>query len=93
MLEVYKGGKWKTICDRNWTKANADVACMGLGFTEAIRNLSFESNSNKDGNMSNLYYICEGHEEYLLKCKSHQEFGNSSCRKVAGVVCKDEGNY
>ena len=93
-VEVYKCGIWNKICDRNWTKAHADVACRDLGFSEAIRNLSFPSDSNKNGNMSNLYYIlCEGTEEYLLKCRSHQELGNSSCPKVAGVVCKDEGNY
>ena len=93
MLEVYKGGKWNTICDRNWTKAHADVACKDLGFSEAISNLSFKIDSKEDENMSNLYYFCEGAEEYLIQCPSHQETSNSSCRKVAGVVCKDEGNY
>ena len=92
-VEVYKGGIWNKICDRNWTKAHADVVCKDIGFSEAIRNLSFTSDSNKDGNMSNLYYICEGTEEYLLKCGSQQELGKSSCPKVAGVVRKDEGNY
>ena len=92
-VEVYKGGKWNTICNRNWTKVHADVACKDLGFSEAIRNLSFKIELKEDGNMSNLYYICEGTEEYLIKCRSHQDSANPSCREVAGVFCKDEGNY
>ena len=66
---------------------------MDVGFSEAISNLSLKIDLKEDENISNLYYFCEGDEEYLIKCHSHEESANSSCRKVAGVVCKDEGNY
>ena len=27
IVEVYDDGKWKIICDKNWTKGDADVIC------------------------------------------------------------------
>ena len=33
LLELYRGGKWGLVCDDDWDKQDADVACRELGFS------------------------------------------------------------
>ena len=36
-LEIFRNGRWGTVCDSGFTDTSADVVCQQLGFTGAVR--------------------------------------------------------
>ena len=90
IVEVYDDGKWKIICDKNWTMGDADVICKDIGFIGAIEPslLPFDVQENKTA--LNYDYMCTGNEDYLIKCPRSMT-RSSSCSHAANVRCKDEG--
>ena len=94
IVEVYEeDGKWKTICDKNWTKADSNVTCSDVGFTGAIENLSSRYNFTENKMISNKDHTCSGKEKYLIQCPSNDDDTNQGCLNIARVRCKDEGIY
>ncbi|XP_052010440.1 lysyl oxidase homolog 3A isoform X1 [Xyrauchen texanus] len=90
-VEVFYNGEWGTICDDDFTLANAHVLCHHLGFVEATS----WSHSAKYGAGTGKIWLdnvmCGGTENSIEKCVS-RGWGNSDCthQEDAGVVCKDE---
>uniref|UniRef100_A0A671K3D7 Lysyl oxidase homolog n=1 Tax=Sinocyclocheilus anshuiensis TaxID=1608454 RepID=A0A671K3D7_9TELE len=90
-VEVFYNGEWGTICDDDFTLANAHVLCRHLGFVEALS----WSHSAKYGPGTGKIWLdnvmCGGSENSIEKCVS-RGWGNSDCthQEDAGVVCKDE---
>lgn len=90
-IEVFYNREWGTICDDDFTLANAHVLCRHLGFVEALS----WSHSAKYGPGSGKIWLdnvmCGGTENSIEKCVS-RGWGNSDCthQEDAGVVCKDE---
>ncbi|XP_056327871.1 lysyl oxidase homolog 3A isoform X1 [Danio aesculapii] len=90
-IEVFYNEEWGTICDDDFTLANAHVLCRHLGFVEALS----WSHSAKYGPGSGKIWldnvICGGSENSIEKCVS-RGWGNSDCthQEDAGVICKDE---
>ncbi|XP_077103504.1 lysyl oxidase homolog 3A isoform X3 [Siphateles boraxobius] len=90
-VEVFYSGEWGTICDDDFTLANAHVLCRHLGFVEALG----WSHSAKYGPGNGKIWLdnvmCGGMENSIEKCVS-RGWGNSDCthQEDAGVVCKDE---
>uniref|UniRef100_A0A8C1T225 Lysyl oxidase homolog n=1 Tax=Cyprinus carpio TaxID=7962 RepID=A0A8C1T225_CYPCA len=90
-VEVFYNGEWGTICDDDFTLANAHVLCHHLGFVEALS----WSHSAKYGPGTGKIWLdnvmCGGSENSIEKCVS-RGWGNSDCthQEDAGVVCKDE---
>ena len=35
-IEIYKDGKWSSVCAEEWNMAGAEVVCRQAGFTAAI---------------------------------------------------------
>uniref|UniRef100_A0A3P8PUG4 Lysyl oxidase homolog n=1 Tax=Astatotilapia calliptera TaxID=8154 RepID=A0A3P8PUG4_ASTCA len=90
-IELFYKGEWGTICDDDFTIANAHVLCHHLGFVSATG----WTHSAKYGKGQGKIWLdnvqCHGGEKSIEFCKS-RGWGNSDCThdEDAGVVCKDE---
>uniref|UniRef100_A0A8D0CZW2 Lysyl oxidase homolog n=1 Tax=Sander lucioperca TaxID=283035 RepID=A0A8D0CZW2_SANLU len=81
-VELFYKGEWGTICDDDFSIANANVLCRQLGFV---------SSAACPGKIWLDNVLCSGGEKSIEFCKS-RGWGNSDCThdEDAGVVCKDE---
>ncbi|XP_051473069.1 lysyl oxidase homolog 3 isoform X1 [Apus apus] len=90
-VEVFYNEEWGTICDDDFTLANAHVLCRHLGFAAAAG----WAHSAKYGKGVGRIWLdnvnCAGSEKSIGDCK-HRGWGNSDCshEEDAGVICKDE---
>uniref|UniRef100_A0A674KAW2 Lysyl oxidase like 3 n=1 Tax=Terrapene triunguis TaxID=2587831 RepID=A0A674KAW2_9SAUR len=90
-IEVFYNEEWGTICDDDFTLANAHVLCRHLGFVAATG----WAHSAKYGKGVGRVWLdnvnCGGSEKSIADCKS-RGWGNSDCshEEDAGVICKDE---
>ncbi|NXT50916.1 LOX3B oxidase, partial [Pluvianellus socialis] len=90
-VEVFYNDEWGTICDDDFTLANAHVLCRHLGFVAATG----WAHSAKYGKGVGRIWLdnvnCAGGEKSIADCK-HRGWGNSDCshEEDAGVICKDE---
>ncbi|XP_061439767.1 lysyl oxidase homolog 3 isoform X1 [Rhineura floridana] len=90
-IEVFYNQEWGTICDDDFTLANAHVLCHHLGFVAATG----WTHSAKYGKGVGRIWLdnvnCGGSEKSLVDCRS-RGWGNSDCshEEDAGVICKDE---
>ncbi|GAA6110577.1 lysyl oxidase homolog 3B isoform X4 [Tachysurus ichikawai] len=90
-IEVFYKGEWGTICDDDFSLANAHVLCRQLGFVSATG----WAHSAKYGKGTGKIWLdnvqCSGSERSISVCKS-RGWGNSDCThdEDAGVICKDE---
>lgn len=90
-IEVFYNEEWGTICDDDFTLANAQVLCRQLGFVGATG----WAHSAKYGKGVGRIWLdnvnCAGNEKSIRDCK-HRGWGNSDCshEEDAGVICKDE---
>ncbi|KAL8206403.1 UNVERIFIED_CONTAM: Lysyl oxidase 3B [Gekko kuhli] len=90
-IEVFYNQEWGTICDDDFTLANAHVLCRHLGFVAATG----WTHSAKYGKGSGRIWLdnlsCSGSEKSVVDCRS-RGWGNSDCshEEDAGVICKDE---
>lgn len=90
-VEVFYNQEWGTICDDDFTLANAHVLCRHLGFVAATG----WTHSAKYGKGTGPIWLdnlsCTGSEKSIVECQS-RGWGNSDCshEEDAGVVCKDE---
>ncbi|KAK4818551.1 hypothetical protein QYF61_014687 [Mycteria americana] len=90
-VEVFYNDEWGTICDDDFTLANAHVLCRHLGFVAATG----WAHSAKYGKGIGRIWLdnvnCAGGEKSIGDCK-HRGWGNSDCshEEDAGVICKDE---
>ena len=93
-LEVYYRTKWAPICDTLFGKIEADVACIQLGFKQAV---NFSCCSHYDRLYTGRYYMnnlyCRGYEKSLFDC-GYSSMINYRCpkNKAVGVFCSGEYN-
>ncbi|KAM9859935.1 lysyl oxidase homolog 2A-like [Aulostomus maculatus] len=91
-LEVKDGGKWRQICNEDWTMMNTRVICGMYGFPGEKR---FNDRPYKllakrrKKNFWGFSINCSGNESDLSECKLGREVelkGNSTCAKGMPVV-------
>ncbi|XP_050395591.1 deleted in malignant brain tumors 1 protein [Patella vulgata] len=88
-LEVLHNNQWGTVCDTNFTNAEAEVVCRSLGFPTAF---ATGYNNSKYGEGFGVVWLngisCTGVERTLGQCDVGQ-FGGSTCdhSHEAGVRC------
>ncbi|PWA29547.1 hypothetical protein CCH79_00007825 [Gambusia affinis] len=90
-IELFYKGEWGTICDDDFSIANANVLCRQLGFVSATGWTHSAKYGNGQGKIWLDNVLCNGGEKSIELCKS-RGWGNSDCThdEDAGVVCKDE---
>ena len=85
-VEVYHSGIW--VCDDNWDKNDADVACWSLGYSHAVKATTKASFGRGTGQIMLDGVHCDGNETSLAKCDHNGWFINDcSHAEDAGVVC------
>lgn len=93
-LEMKVGNAWYRICDVNWGKSDADVACNQMGFDGA--SFAHTGWTSRGSGVFVLHSLsCTGTESKLMDCTHGGFFASSSgCRTGswynddAGVTCK-----
>uniref|UniRef100_A0A3Q3XM03 Lysyl oxidase homolog n=1 Tax=Mola mola TaxID=94237 RepID=A0A3Q3XM03_MOLML len=90
-IELFHKGEWGTICDDDFSIANANVLCRQLGFVSATGWTHSAKYGKGQGKIWLDNVLCNGGERGIEFCKS-RGWGNSDCThdEDAGVVCKDE---
>ena len=87
-VEVFNGGVWGTVCDRNWDAKDAQVVCKQLGYHYG--GTAYQSARYGPGHgpvwLDNVN--CYGSENAITDCK-HSGFGQTSCshNRDASVRC------
>ncbi|XP_069466783.1 neurotrypsin-like isoform X2 [Ambystoma mexicanum] len=88
-VELYYNGIWGTICNEQWTDADASVVCRQLGFSEIGRALKY---GDFDYQLApvNLHSVdCRGDENTLLQCSTSKVVvGDCTHGRTAAVTCK-----
>ncbi|KAJ8306645.1 hypothetical protein KUTeg_017190, partial [Tegillarca granosa] len=86
-VEVYYNGSWGTVCDDDWSQADATVICKMLGYSSGIgfSDANFGSGTGKIL-LDDVH--CTGSEADINDC-SHRLWGQSNCdhSEDAGVQC------
>nr|XP_046268866.1 lysyl oxidase homolog 3B isoform X2 [Scatophagus argus] len=90
-IELFYKGEWGTICDDDFSIANANVLCRQLGFVSATGWTHSAKYGKGQGKIWLDNVLCNGGEKSIESCKS-RGWGSSDCThdEDAGVVCKDE---
>uniref|UniRef100_A0A3P9IYN9 Lysyl oxidase homolog n=1 Tax=Oryzias latipes TaxID=8090 RepID=A0A3P9IYN9_ORYLA len=90
-VELFYRGEWGTICDDDFSLANANVLCRQLGFVSATGWTHSAKYGKGQGKIWLDNVLCNGGEKSIDSCKS-RGWGNSDCThdEDAGIICKDE---
>lgn len=89
-VEVFRGGKWGTVCDDGWNLAAGQVVCSQLGCGKAYR-ITGEQGPFSPGSGDILLdeLNCTGTETNLWQCGKWSTNYTHDCghKEDAGVVC------
>ncbi|KAM6992566.1 scavenger receptor cysteine-rich type 1 protein M130-like [Tautogolabrus adspersus] len=89
-VEIFHRDRWGTVCDDQWSLANADVACRELDCGTALeaKKAAFFGEGKNEIWLDDVH--CTGTEASILKCP-HRPIGENNCghSEDAGVICSD----
>lgn len=91
-VEIRYGGVWGSICSDGYDKADADVTCKMLGYSEAVAAVTTGGWGTRGVGPVWLSWLrCTGKENSLVQCQ-HGGWGANRCThaSVASVVCKPQ---
>lgn len=91
-VEVWREGRWGTVCDDRWDLRDADVVCeqLGCGYALSVTGQGDSAFPLATGPVHLDELNCTGAEENLWACPGDR--GESDCghKEDAGVVCSGE---
>ncbi|XP_078123397.1 uncharacterized protein LOC144528592 isoform X3 [Sander vitreus] len=89
-VELWRKGRWGTVCDDQWDMRDADVVCAQLGCGYAL-NVTGQGGFFPPGrgpvHLDELN--CTGREENLWACEAAQDEPDCGHKEDAGVVCSE----
>ncbi|XP_070841101.1 T-cell differentiation antigen CD6-like [Chaetodon trifascialis] len=89
-VEVWRNGRWGTVCDDRWDLEDANVVCAQLGCGYAL-SVTGQGGSFPPGR--GPVYLdelnCTGREENLWACPAAQDEADCGHKEDAGVVCSE----
>ena len=92
-VEYCRNNEWRYVCDDNWDKKDADVACRQAGYPRgayrARAGSYYVSLVNVELWLSEL--ACNGNESSLAECDRPGDWGEHHCspeHEKAGAVCR-----
>ncbi|XP_065924939.1 scavenger receptor cysteine-rich domain-containing group B protein [Magallana gigas] len=87
-IEVLHNGRWGTICDDDFDKADGDVICRMLGFNNSRKYFPSAYYGSGMGSILLDNVRCSGSENDIAECGSNG-WGNNDCShgEDAGVHC------
>ncbi|XP_066266533.1 scavenger receptor cysteine-rich type 1 protein M130-like [Branchiostoma lanceolatum] len=90
LVEIFYNGQWGSICDDGFDKADADVICRHLGFSEAETFYGDAYFGEGHGPIWLDELACTGDENLITEC-SHPGWGVHNCqhKEDVGVVCTE----
>ncbi|XP_072015172.1 scavenger receptor cysteine-rich domain-containing group B protein-like [Amphiura filiformis] len=97
-VEIYHNNIWGSVCDTDWTTADAIVVCRQLGLSYGAAEARGSSQFGQGSGQVWLDQIgCTGLESHLSNCP-HAIWGITSTRcsdhsQDVGVICRDGANY
>lgn len=87
-VELWRNGRWGTVCDDQWDLRDANVVCAQLGCGYAL-NVTGQGGSFPPGrgpiHLDDMN--CTGKEENLWECPATQDENDCGHKEDAGVVC------
>ena len=90
IVEIFHDGQWGTVCDANWTAADARVVCRQLNYKNALE--SSQTNTSQSS-IQNVVWVsevkCSGAERRLENCSSSPWKNGAFCHRknIATVSC------
>ncbi|XP_070702784.1 T-cell differentiation antigen CD6-like isoform X2 [Pempheris klunzingeri] len=89
-VELWRDGRWGTVCDDQWDLRDADVACGQLGCGYAISVTGQDGSFPPGRGPVHLDELnCTGKEENLWACPAAQDEPDCGHKEDAGVVCSE----
>ena len=94
-IEIYNDNRmlWARVCDDDWDKNDADVACHEMGFSGADAVLSGGTFGQGNDPLGITSLGCRGGEKSLLDCQPLLYSFNCSEGRDAAVRCKGTCTY
>ncbi|XP_029701387.1 T-cell differentiation antigen CD6 isoform X2 [Takifugu rubripes] len=89
-VELWRNGRWGTVCDDHWDLRDADVACAQLGCGYAL-SVTGQGGSFPPGR--GPVYLddlnCTGNEDNLWSCPAAEDESDCGHKEDAGVTCSE----
>ncbi|TWW65130.1 T-cell differentiation antigen CD6 [Takifugu flavidus] len=89
-VELWRNGRWGTVCDDHWDLRDADVACAQLGCGYAL-SVTGQGGSFPPGR--GPVYLddlnCTGSEDNLWSCPAAEDEPDCGHKEDAGVTCSE----
>lgn len=86
-VQIFRDGRWGTVCDRDWGVADAQVACRQLGCARGEAKLkAFFGLLAQQTWMTAV--SCAGSERSLEECFFNAGSGLCAPENYAGIVCE-----
>lgn len=85
IVDVYVNGSWGSICVNDWDVVDASVACVSLGFTEAVKaHYLYRASIKKMCNVR-----CSGNESTIFDCPHSEPMENDFLPNAAAWCLND----